>query len=127
MIPINITIEVSTSILGDLAITFAESGQIGFWRCIDSYDWKRWTEPSEFVGKSLEVEDDFVFYTIEYENPIDNNPPRLRTDITPALLAKGISLFGRSNPMPTDGIEYMDAAEADLVVQYAIFGEEVYS
>ena len=47
---------------GDIAITAAEGG-IGYWSVIDEYDYKRWAEEDQ----GIEVADDFVFYTLEWE------------------------------------------------------------
>jgi hypothetical protein len=121
MISIITTTEVSTAVLGDVAITFAESGSVGFWRQLLDYDWARWAPDAE----PREVAEDFVFYTIEYENPESDDPPLLRTDITPALLAEGIGMLLRGQHLEDLGA--MDAGEADLAVQLAIFGEEVFA
>ena len=133
MITIQTQIEVSTAVLGDVAITAAEGG-IGYWSRIEGgYDYTRWQPDSQYnayiEGKAdsanIEVPDDFVFYTIEYENPVKFEPPMLSADITPLLLAEGLGMLMRTQHVPD--IEGMDSIAADMVVQYGVFGELVFS
>lgn len=128
MIAIKTTIEVSTAVLGDIAITAAEGGLqgIGGWAQIDSYRPSRWTDDDG----PLTVPEDFVFYTILVESGGDwdwADPEAQRFDITPELIARGIGVFLRQGHFadPTD-LAAMDANEADLVIQYGCFGEQVY-
>ena len=131
----------SGSDCGDVAITAAEGG-IGYWSQILVYDWKRWSPDhlnnayikGEVESSNINVPDDFVFYTIEYENPNDNDPPLLRTDITPELIRNGVELFLRGVPNnfvarafdDMEEIAAMDASEADCVIQLGTFGELVF-
>lgn len=117
MITIQTQIEVSTAALGDVAITAAEGG-IGHWAVIDEY------RPSRWDGIEVD-EDDFVFYTIEYENPENDSPPRLTTAITPRVLAEGLGYVLRQRHI--EDVSEVDAVEADEIVQYGVFGELVFS
>lgn len=132
---IPLDIEFDGGVAGDIAITAAEGG-IGYWAVIDHYDWKRWTEPSEYVGDSIKVADDFVFYNIvDLDAPADD-PVRafLPIVVTPALLLRGITLYlngvkDNFQARPFDDMEdlaAMDAAEADCVVQLGAFGRLIY-
>jgi hypothetical protein len=129
MITIETRTEVSTSMLGDVAITAAEGG-IGDWAQIDTYRPSRWTS-FDYTGDNTEVPEDFVFYRIAV---LDDDEVRFGWedkdkvfDITPAVLARGIGLFMRADHFddPTD-LAAMDADEASAVVQYGIFGEVRY-
>lgn len=125
MITIQTEIHISTATLGDVAITAAEGG-IGYWAVIDSYRPSRWTASAEDVAQdNLEVDDDFVFYTIE---PIvDGDDPFEAIDVTPLLLAKGIGYAMRAGFLRDGEIGEMDAAEADIVVQFGAFDEQVFA
>jgi hypothetical protein len=123
---------------GDIAITAAEGG-IGHWATIERYDWPRWTESDGTpgtVGDSKEVADDFVFYTIEYENPYDNDPPRLTADVTPVTIRRGFvraldmardDLVRRVLGLPReDWMGEIDADGADVIVQCGVLGDVVF-
>lgn len=121
---------------GDIAVTAAEGG-IGYWSVIQTYKPSRWTPDGfDVVQGNLAVADDFVFYTIEYENPESNEPPRLTADITPELLRRGFrlaidkaraDLVQRVLGLPReDWTGEIDADGADAIVQCGVFGEIVF-
>lgn len=116
---------------GDVAITAAEGG-IGYWCQIESYNWKRWSNWTEFdlndPGATLPVADDFVFYTIREWDDEDNSYSGNPIDITPTLLRRGYKLFMENGRRLDDQEDpsAMDANEADLVVQLGAFGEVNY-
>lgn len=117
----------TTSQAGDIAITAAEGG-INYWAVVDEYDWTRWAEEADHYG-SREVPEDFVFYAIVdlREGDVDADLG-LPVAITPRLIGTGIERFlgmGRSFADP-DGYEYMDAEEADVVIQLGAFGKVVF-
>ena len=126
---------------GDVAIAAAEGG-IGYWSVIDRYEFKRWSPDylnesyikGEAPAANIDVPDDFVFYTITYENPESDDPPELSTPITPELLRRGVRLFldgvegnfvGRQFSDMED-LAAMDSDEADCVVQLGVFGKLVF-
>ena len=117
-----------SKIAGDIAITAAEGG-IGYWSVIDSYHPSRWTEWDDSLG-NIEVADDFVFYTIRYEDPIFDG--RATMDITPELIRHGIQValdMGlRSDLLAqlSDPLDEMDSEAADCVIQCGAFGEVVF-
>lgn len=123
------------AVAGGIAITAAEGG-IGYWSTLDHYQWKRWTEPSEYVGDNIKVADDFVFYSIVDIDAAPDDPLRahLPIAVTSALLRRGVSLYlagvpGNFQARPFDDmedLETMDSAEADCVVQLGAFGQLVY-
>lgn len=144
MAEVTIKVKITNAEAGDIAITAAEGG-IGYWSQIDTYQWSRWVTPE---GPNIEVDDDFVFYTI-CEIDEDEGGYKLQgIDITPALIARGIQLFldgvrntdkeraahsylGEWNfePRPfadMEEIAMMDSDEADAVIQLGAFGKLVY-
>lgn len=126
-ITVETKIEVDTKVFGDIAITAAEGG-IGHWAVIDEYKPSRWVLDYVSGAQNVSVPEDFVFYTIQFENPTDDKPPFLTAEITPELLAKGLGLLMRVRPFTdTDQISEADALAADEIVQYGVFGELVYS
>lgn len=114
----------STAQAGGIAITAAEGG-INLWAIVDEYKWSRW----DGEDGPAEVPEDFVFYTIVglTEGPdLDLMPEPI--PVTPRLIATGIERFlaeGRRFD-DDDGFEYMDSAEADIVVQLGAFGKVVF-
>lgn len=120
---------------GEIAITAAEGG-IGYWSVIERYEYKRWhTEASDFLHVRDDLPDDFVFYTIEYENPNDEYPPRLTADITPDLLRRGLTVAIAKYPhmlrdvfslSREDWTGEIDSDIADNIVQCGVFGEVVF-
>jgi hypothetical protein len=128
--------DLSTATCGDVAITAAEGG-IGYWSVIDKYKWTRWVNDEESFGPgSLEVPEDFVFYTItyaDYAGPMTSEECQRSVDITPALIRRGIQLFltGAGNFEgrmfdDMDDFAAMDSNEADCVIQLGCFGEVIY-
>lgn len=126
---------------GDIAITAAEGG-IGYWAVIDKYDPIRWAAydarlddiPDEDMPDD-DMPDDYVFYSIvelmDYDGHLNGLLP---IDVTPALIAKGIERFMNGTDLMTGmpfaagpAFSYMDAAEADCVIQLGAFGELVFS
>ena len=123
---------------GDIAITAAEGG-INYWAQIVRYhpirdDGEGWVDPD--TNESIDVHDEYVFYTIEFENPKDDEPyGRLRFDITPALLRRGVEIALKDKPLRSDLLEQlsdretwdeMDSELADCIVQLGVFGEVVF-
>jgi hypothetical protein len=117
---------------GDIAITAAEGG-IGYWSQILKYEWERW-QPSLHV---IEVPDDFVFYTIRYENPVGKG--EIESEITPELLRRGFEVMAKAPldkggwPVPKllgmareDCTGEIDSDIADMLVQFGVFGEVVF-
>jgi hypothetical protein len=106
---------------GDIAVTAAEGG-IGSWARIDTYRPSRWRRPAEAAEDPV-----FVFYTITCEDPEKDGV--LSFAVTPDFLRQGFRRLlesGRGLDDPSDPA-VMDADEADMVVQYAAFGEVVFS
>lgn len=126
----------STAECGDLAITAAEGG-IGHWAVIDSYHPTRedsigegWVD--QLTAESIEVGDDFVFYTLrpaQHNDPHEEDFPPV--DVTPALILRGVRLSTGAGGWLRieDGMELgeLDADEADAIIQFGAFGELVYS
>jgi len=120
---------------GEIAITAAEGG-IGYWSVIDEYAFERWLVEDEL----LDVPDDFVFYTIRFENPDSGAPSRLSADITPQVLRHGFEaglaadrdrggwffrdLIAKNRE---DWTGEIDSEGADMIVQFGLFGEVVFS
>ena len=117
MITIQTQIEVSTAVLGDVAITAAEGG-IGYWsQIISGYRPSSWAD--------TEVPEDFVFYEIVENEPSGMLDPNTSVFITPELLANGLAHVLRERHI--EDISEVDAAVADEIVQYGVFGELVFS
>lgn len=118
-ITINVPRTLNGEQAGDIAIAAAEGG-IGYWATLDSYRPSRWD--------GIDVSEDFVFYTVVSDD--DDS-----CDVTPALIARGIGMYlngtdgfdGRWKYADIEGFEYMDALEADCVIQLGVFGEVRYS
>jgi hypothetical protein len=119
---------------GDIAITAAEGG-IGYWSQILTYDYGRWSEDA--VPHGANVPDDFVFYTIRFENP--TGPGEIEMEITPALLKRGFERMSKAPldkggwPVPKllaeareDWTGEIDSDIADMLVQFGVFGEVVF-
>lgn len=118
---------------GFIAITAAEGG-IGYWSVIDKYEFERWYPDGSDEPK--DVPDDFVYYTIRYENP--NGPGQGVTRVTPALIRKGFErgcaapsdeggwLFTSVLKEPREDWAAIDAIGADATIQFGIFGELVF-
>ena len=131
----------SGSDCGSVAITAAEGG-IGYWSQIERYEYKRWSpdylHESYMKGESptmnVDVEDDFVFYTIRADVDDSGEYKGDPIDVTPKLIRQGIELFLRGVPNnfvarafdDMTEIAAMDANEADCVIQLGAFGELVY-
>ena len=128
---------------GDIAITAAEGG-IGYWSEIVRYDYERWSPES---GENIEVDEDFVFYQLIYENPTGPGRGSANSqeffpsviNITPKLLREGFELalkapLDRGGWMANgllripreDWTGEIDSSGADLIVQFGIFGEVVF-
>jgi hypothetical protein len=119
---------------GDIAITAAEGG-ISYWARIDDYDWKRWSHEDSSMD-NIEVADDFVFYTIEYENPSTYDPPTLSADVTPRTFRMGFQLaldlkyeiITRLLSIDRDDwTGEIDADAADVIVQLGVLGKVEFS
>jgi hypothetical protein len=134
---VNIDHPVTGADCGNIAITAFESG-IGYWaRVVGQYDYTRWSPDDTY--DTIDVDDDFVFYTIKYENPNSDTPPVLRSEITPPLIRRGIELALQGTirkdlvqqivdeMRPGGELGAVDADVADCIVQLGIFGEIVYS
>lgn len=130
---VNVSIDLTTAQAGDIAIAAAEGG-IGYWAILDEYHPSRWT-----VGLTTqEVPTDFVFYTIEATTDGDDlddlrdecvkRDVVMELRVTPALIALGIERYLHAGGTFNDGFEFemMDAMEADMVIQYGVFGEVVF-
>ena len=120
----------------DIAITAAEGG-IGHWSVILVYDHERWGSGDE--TPPVEVANDFVFYTIEFENPESDDPPRKTFDVTPQTFRTGLELMSQAPldrggwPVPRllaigrdDWTGEIDSEIADMLVQFGVFGEVVF-
>jgi hypothetical protein len=117
----------------DIAVTAAEGG-IGYWSRIDEYDWHRWAVSD--TGVNREVDDNFVFYTIRFENPTTDAPPDLSADITPALIRRGLQIAITAarkdlvadilNGPREDWMDNLDSDSADCIIQCGVFGEVVF-
>lgn len=132
----NITIpDLTGAECGEIAITAAEGG-IGYWAQIEKYEPDRWVDDDGFDGP-----DDFVFYRIAAmisdEGPYDWEHAQ---DVTPEWIRHG---FERCYAAPMDkggwGVRNLiantervdwtgeiDSDVADLIYQFAFFGEVVY-
>lgn len=108
----------------DIAITAAEGGT-GYWAQIDNT-----IRPYPFPEQD-EYPDDFVFYTFNYDD-IFQMDIESSTDITPKLIKEGYRIATEkghrwsSVDVYTDP-EYADADDADVIVQYGVFGEVVFA
>ena len=122
---VNKAIPFDSIMAGDIAITAAEGG-IGYWSVIDSYKPSRWINPAG----SAWVPDDFVFYTLDWD---DRALLEGKIEVTPTLIWLGVQRFLIGTPdFPgrefddMDDLSCMDAAEADCVIQLGAFGELVF-
>jgi len=126
---------------GDIAITAAEGG-IGYWSVIDTYQPSRWshlfddTKPGLTDGTNIEVEDDFVFYTLEWEG---REPAEEKIDVTPTLIRNGLQRmieapldeggWAGAKLIGTDRSEWtgeIDSEMADMIIQFGSFSELVF-
>lgn len=135
----NVTIpDLTGAECGDIAITAAEGG-IGYWSVIDSYDPDRWNNGAivDHTQENVEVPNDFVFYVIWFENPVETGSVQM--DITPALLKRGFEAMAQAPldkggwPVPRllarareDWTGEIDSDIADMIVQFGVFGEVVF-
>lgn len=112
---------------GDIAITAAEGG-IGYWAQANTYQPSRWS-PS--TGVNIDVDPDFVFYTIR--DVVEHDGEEWK--ITPALIATGLAMVvAEGGPLAADIIDgdrddltaRIDATAADVIIQYGVFGTLVY-
>ena len=125
MITIETRIEVSTAVLGDIAITAVDTGDgVNLWAQLERYKPSRWSPDS---GDNLEVPESFVFYTIHPLAADERSYEYEGIDITPELIARGIGLFMRAAHFNDPDLSMMDVDEADAVIQYGCFGELRYS
>ena len=126
--------DITGASIAGLAVTAAEGG-IGYWsKIIDTYDYRRWTTADGM--DNVDVDDDFVFYTIKYENP--NDEGYLRSPITTELLRRGLALIMEGGKVRKDleqqvwdsidegELGLVDADVADCILQLGLFGEVVY-
>jgi hypothetical protein len=107
---------ITTEEAGDIAITAAEGG-INYWARVRRYDWERWDGKGDMPA-------DFIFYTIE-----DIEEARLgRFNVTVKTIKTGYRLMIKAgyNLYDPDDPAGMDAGEADMVVQFGLFGKVVY-
>lgn len=124
---VRLTLDLTGADCGSIATTAAEGG-IGYWSVIESYDFMRWSNED---GYPLDVDTEFVFYTIhEYDldDPEYSRPAKAGHDITPAVIRRGVQQWldeGRRFDDMSD-LAAMDADEADCVIQYGLFGEVIY-
>ena len=81
--------------------------------------------------ETLSVDDDFVFYTISYENPMPGDLPRLTADVTPIVLRRGLQVaIDQKYPDITrllavareDWTGEIDADAIDVIVQCGVLG-----
>lgn len=120
LISIETTINVDTSQFGDLAVTLAESGWATWWRIDTPYEPSRWCNFDPPYG-TRDVDPSFAYYGITYEDGLGEEG---HVVVTPELLAKGLALYLRTAHVEVVG--ELDAMEADMVLQYALFGEQVF-
>jgi hypothetical protein len=130
---------------GDIAITAAEGGT-GYWCQIDEYRPSRWLvddaadpDGEEPLGH-LAVPDDFVFYRIAPLDPAETGwewdkaqavtPAWIRTGFTRALAAPrdkgGWAVQDLLSVAREDWTGEIDADCADLIFQFAFYGEVVW-
>lgn len=124
---------------GDIAITAAEGGT-GYWARIESYKPERWCPSTNTVPDCIDVPDDFVFYRIApLKNTEDDYDWLKAQDVTPVWIRKG---FERAMAAPLDKGGWfakellnapredwtgeIDADGADLIFQFAFYGEVVW-
>lgn len=118
---------------GDIAVTAAEGG-IGYWAQIDRYDPDRWFSYQDM--ENIEVGDDFVFYRIapteddgqsyDWDNAIPVTASFLRVGFERALNAQFWSVVRLLSMSREDWTGEIDSEAADVVVQFAAFGEVRY-
>jgi hypothetical protein len=123
---VRLTLDLTGADCGYIATTAAEGG-IGYWSVIDSYDYTRWFDEDDgaYAG-AIEVDLDFVFYTLHEYDDIDG--PGDGLDVTPVIIRRGVQQWldeGRKFADMSD-LAAMDADEADCVIQYGLFGEVIY-
>jgi hypothetical protein len=119
---------ITTEEAGNIAITAAEGG-INYWARVPSrlkageqdYDYTRWDGED---GSRNDMPSDFVFFTI-----VDMEEERLgRFNVTVKTIKTGYRLMVKAgyNLYDRDEPDCMDAGEADMVVQFGLFGKVVY-
>jgi len=113
---------ITTAEAGDIAVTAAEGG-VTYWAHIapgdDPYDWSRWMDDDGDTFPDLPP--DFLFYRL-------TDTVGEKHDVTLRGLKRGYRRLIASgyNLWEPDEPGAMDSGEADLVVQYAVFGKVVY-
>lgn len=106
-----------------IAVTAAEGG-INYWSRMVRYRPSEWFDPVADHGVALC--DATPLMTIMYENP--NEDGLLVSTITPEMIRLGVERLLNSGRRFYDMEEIggMDAMEADLVIQQALFGDVIY-
>jgi hypothetical protein len=115
---------ITTEEANDIAITAAEGG-INYWASTPAhlrpgeevYDWERWDGKERLPA-------DFVYFTVQ-----DRESARMgRHNVTVRTIKGGYRLMVEAgyNLYDPDDPAAMDAGEADMVVQFGLFGKVVY-
>ena len=116
-VPITSTIEVTASYVQDIFTTAIEGG-VNYWADIESYQWND-DKPAEFKAVLLAIASRW-----------GGTPVKYHVDL--AVMMKGLTRYAETygvarlaSLLDPDFGDY-DAIDADMIVQFGIFGKVVY-
>lgn len=130
-----ITIDIPTDLITDLIITFVESGDpvTQSWCASFKYDWsvaklssKPWNQGPWYAEDAVwDSPFSVIVEVIEDESDPNNTTAYILNN---AKLEQGLQIMAEKYPHMFKDIvqDNTDAATADLLMQCALFGEEVY-